>query len=122
MDIVASLSQFKGKIVGLLYQYSQLLCLKLSIRKTKKELFMKMISCLAWIEIEKCLPTKKTKLGRPVDTSLLSHTGDDSWVEKTLLDIKACLTSDKLPESREGCDYCAYWAAVKTHVDKHNSE
>lgn len=56
------------------------------------------------------------------DTSLLSHTGDDSWVEQILFEIKACLSSDKLPESTEGCDHCGYWAAVKAHVDKNNSE
>ncbi len=54
------------------------------------------------------------------DTSLLSHQGNDAWIEKVLLDIKACLTSNIIPEPSEKCDYCVYWSAVKAHVDKHN--
>ena len=50
--------------------------------------------------------------------SLLPHIGDDSWVEKVLFDIHACLSQDVLPQSSPTCDYCKYFYAVKTHVDK----
>jgi CRISPR/Cas system-associated exonuclease Cas4 (RecB family) len=43
------------------------------------------------------------------DTSLLSHQGNDSWVEQILFEIKDCLMSDKLPEPTENC---SYWLVV----------
>lgn len=42
------------------------------------------------------------------EVTLVSHKGDDSWVEKTLLDIKKCLESEDLPKSSPECDYCSY--------------
>ncbi|MBV9349482.1 MAG: PD-(D/E)XK nuclease family protein [Patescibacteria group bacterium] len=42
------------------------------------------------------------------DVKLIPYTGSDSWIEKTLLDIKACLTSDDIPVSGDECDYCPY--------------
>lgn len=54
------------------------------------------------------------------NTSVLEHKGDDSWVESTLFDIKKCLMSNELPKPSQSCDYCAYWFAVKGHVDKYN--
>lgn len=45
------------------------------------------------------------------DVNLIEHHGDDSWVEQTLLDIKQCLDSDKVPQSGKSCDWCAYWQA-----------
>lgn len=46
------------------------------------------------------------------DVTLVPHVGDDSWVEQTILDIKACLESDSLPPSSADCDYCRYREAV----------
>lgn len=48
------------------------------------------------------------------DIKLIPYTGDSSWVEPTLLDIKKCLDSGKLPKSADNCDYCAYREACKT--------
>lgn len=42
------------------------------------------------------------------EVTLVPHKGDDSWVEPTLLKIKECLDSDKLPPVGDGCDYCVY--------------
>ena len=42
------------------------------------------------------------------DITLIPHKGDDSWVEKTIQDAKACLMSDKIPEPGPDCDYCRY--------------
>ena len=45
-------------------------------------------------------------------TKLIPYTGDDSWVEATLLKMKACMNGDMPPmgESIMGgeCEYCAY--------------
>jgi hypothetical protein len=42
------------------------------------------------------------------DVTLIAHTGDDSWIEKKLLEIKECLESKAIPASSETCEYCAY--------------
>jgi len=48
------------------------------------------------------------------DITLIEHTGDDSWVEKTVVDAHKCLNRKKLPKADPGCDYCAYTAAINT--------
>lgn len=56
------------------------------------------------------------KLDRPAfdkridfDIHLIPYTGNDSWVEKTLYEIKEYLESSVMPESGEDCDHCTYW-------------
>lgn len=44
---------------------------------------------------------------------LIPYVGNTSWIEKTLLDIKACLMSDKVPPAGPDCDFCTYRAAFK---------
>jgi len=46
-------------------------------------------------------------------TKIIPYKGDDSWVEKALVDAKAVLQSDKLPQATEGCDYCLYRKSVQ---------
>ena len=46
------------------------------------------------------------------ELTLVPYEGDDSWVERTLRDIKACLDSDTPPEAAPDCDYCRYRAAA----------
>lgn len=46
------------------------------------------------------------------DIDLLPYTGDDSWVGSKLLEIKQCLDGE-MPDSKPGCDYCAYFEARK---------
>jgi len=43
---------------------------------------------------------------------LIPYEGDDSWIEKTLADIKTCLLSDKIPVPSKDCDYCKYRATT----------
>jgi len=43
------------------------------------------------------------------DVNLIEHKGDDSWVEKTLFEIKKCLDGNVIPQSGKSCDHCAYW-------------
>ncbi len=47
------------------------------------------------------------------DIKIIPYKGDDSWIEKALLDIKECLMSDQIPNSGQDCDYCKYRQAVK---------
>ncbi len=46
------------------------------------------------------------------DIDLLPYTGNDSWVEKTLIEIKKCLNGE-MPKASHDCDYCNYRKAVR---------
>ena len=46
------------------------------------------------------------------ELTLVPYKGDDSWVEKTLSDIKKCLDGTELPKPSDECDYCRYREAV----------
>ncbi len=46
------------------------------------------------------------------DITLIPYTGNDQWVEKTILEIHKCLNSDIIPEASPDCDYCGYIAAA----------
>lgn len=50
------------------------------------------------------------------DIDLLPYTGNSSWVEKALFDIKECLDGD-MPAAAQGCDFCSYRKAAN-EVDK----
>ncbi len=47
------------------------------------------------------------------DMKIILYKGDDSWIEKALMDAKKVLDSDKLPQANEGCDYCLYRKSVQ---------
>lgn len=42
------------------------------------------------------------------EVTLLPYTGDDSWVEGALHDLKACLVSNDIPKAGSSCQYCPY--------------
>jgi hypothetical protein len=42
------------------------------------------------------------------ELSIISHEGDDSWVEPTIYKIKECLDSDEIPQVNPDCEYCGY--------------
>ncbi|MBU0476497.1 PD-(D/E)XK nuclease family protein [Patescibacteria group bacterium] len=44
--------------------------------------------------------------------NLIPYIGSDSWVEKTIIEAKECLNSNKIPESGLDCDYCSYIEAI----------
>lgn len=46
------------------------------------------------------------------DISLIPYTGKTDWIEPTLMEIRECLSSDKLPAASESCDYCNYREAA----------
>jgi len=50
--------------------------------------------------------------------SVLPYSGDDSWIEPKLFEIRKCLEADHTPDPTEQCSFCQYWAAVKSHVDQ----
>lgn len=39
---------------------------------------------------------------------IISHKGDDSWVESTIISIKKCLESNSIPKSDSNCEFCKY--------------
>lgn len=46
-------------------------------------------------------------------TKIIPHTGSTDWIEQTILDMKACMESDKIPPvgksgMGDACDYCGY--------------
>lgn len=43
------------------------------------------------------------------DVKIISYTGDDSWVEKTITALHKCLMSDTIPKSGPDCDFCSYF-------------
>lgn len=47
------------------------------------------------------------------EITLIPYIGDDSWVEKTIMNIHNCLNSETVPNSSNECDYCQYVEAVK---------
>lgn len=47
------------------------------------------------------------------DIKLIAYTGNDSWIEKTLLDIKKCLDGEEIPSSSTACEYCKYVSGVE---------
>lgn len=52
------------------------------------------------------------------DIKLISYKGNDSWVEKAIIDAKNCLDGS-LPQESMSCDYCLYKQAsgkVEQHV------
>ncbi len=46
------------------------------------------------------------------EITLVPYTGDDSWVEGTIAQIKETLDSTALPDPSPECDYCRYREAV----------
>lgn len=47
------------------------------------------------------------------DVHLIAYTGNDDWIEGTLVSIKNCLDADVLPDVADDCDYCTYRTALK---------
>lgn len=54
------------------------------------------------------------------EMSIVSHTGNDKWVEPLLADIRKALESNKIPEPDPECEYCDYRRRSVEAVVKHN--
>ena len=50
------------------------------------------------------------------DIKVIPYKGNPDWVEKALIDAKACLMSDVVPACTDECDYCQYVKAVNETV------
>lgn len=46
------------------------------------------------------------------DVKVIPYTGDDSWIDETIVNLHRCLSLDTLPRSDSSCDYCGYREAV----------
>ncbi len=53
------------------------------------------------------------------DLSIISYTGDTSWISSTLQKIRIVLTSDTTPDFTFGCDYCDF---VRNQTKKSKKE
>jgi len=42
------------------------------------------------------------------DIELIPYKGDDSWVEKAIIEARQCLMSDEIPAGSEDCEFCKY--------------
>jgi CRISPR/Cas system-associated exonuclease Cas4 (RecB family) len=47
------------------------------------------------------------------DIDIIPYTGNDSWIEKAIADIKECLLLEKPPKPSATCDYCSYRKAAR---------
>ena len=48
------------------------------------------------------------------DVILLSYEGNDIWIEDTLVQLKKCLDSSKIPKPSDDCEFCGYAEARST--------
>lgn len=46
------------------------------------------------------------------DIKLIPYTGNCGWIENVLIDIKACLDSEIIPDQAEACEYCSYTDSI----------
>ncbi len=46
------------------------------------------------------------------EVTLVPYIGNSDWVEGALINLKACLDSDSIPEALSDCDYCRYRGAA----------
>lgn len=53
------------------------------------------------------------------EVTLIEHIGNDSWIPKTIENIKECLDSDTMPDPNPTCDYCGYRKLARDVQMKH---
>ena len=47
------------------------------------------------------------------EVNIISHKGESSWVEPTIIAMKRCLDSNKIPEAGSECEFCEYRKLIK---------
>ncbi len=52
------------------------------------------------------------------ELQIISHKGNISWVEPTIIEIKKCLDSNIVPDSNSDCEYCAYRKSISRYESK----
>ena len=50
-------------------------------------------------------------------TKIIPYTGNDEWVNDTVLAAYNCLTLDEIPPITRTCDFCLYQATVQQHIE-----
>ena len=45
---------------------------------------------------------------------IITHEGDDSWVEPTIFAMKKCLESDKIPDADPDCEFCMHRKLIRS--------
>jgi len=50
------------------------------------------------------------------DITLIPYEGDDSWIEKTIINAHGCLNGEKIPEADPNCDYCNYVKTINKNI------
>lgn len=53
--------------------------------------------------------------------SIIPHIGNTDWIEPTILDIKKCLESTKIPKSGQDCEYCEYRRLISQSIKTHQT-
>jgi hypothetical protein len=48
------------------------------------------------------------------DVTLIPYSGNDDWVEKSIIEAHQCIIGDHVPDASENCDYCSYRNAVES--------
>ena len=47
---------------------------------------------------------------------LIPYQGDVLWIDQTLLEIRKCLESDKIPDLTQECDICQYCSSINQQI------
>lgn len=42
------------------------------------------------------------------ELQIITHKGDDSWMEPTIVEIKKCLDDNNISDPNPDCEYCEY--------------
>jgi len=50
---------------------------------------------------------------------IITHKGDDSWVEPTIYEMKKCLEADKIPNPNPDCEFCMYRKLMNANEKNH---
>ncbi len=56
------------------------------------------------------------------DIKLIPYTGDDSWIEQTLSDMKQALLGNDVPEPGRSCDFCTYRRDARDVLTEHTRQ
>lgn len=101
---------------------------EISLEDEYKKMFKKQMEVYQWIFRQKGFKVNKTGYfvyanagrNRPkfdgrleFELMILSHEGDDSWVEPTIFEIKKCLEVDNIPAPNPDCEFCEYRKLIK---------